>query len=71
MSVKANRSQTEYALYTGDRFRAVGTLEEIARCSNIRMETLKFYLTPAYKKRIEERDGESTLLIVLEDCEDL
>ena len=40
-----------YAMYKGDECLAVGTLIQLARDLNIKYNTLKFYLTPTYKKR--------------------
>lgn len=45
------QSPTEYALYKGDEFIDLGTLDEIAQRQNKRKQTLQFIATPAYKKR--------------------
>ena len=40
-----------YAMYKGDECLAIGTLIQLSRDLNIKYQTLKFYLTPTYKKR--------------------
>lgn len=43
----------EYALYKGEECLAIGTIREIAEKMNVKKETIKFYVTPTYKKRIK------------------
>lgn len=43
-----------YALYRGEKFIAIGTKKELAELLNVKVETISFYATPAYKKRINE-----------------
>lgn len=43
-----------YALYRGEKFLAIGTKKELAELLNVKVETVSFYATPAYKKRINE-----------------
>ena len=45
----------EYALYQGDEFIEIGTLEKLARLLNIKERTAYFYTTRAYKKRLKNR----------------
>ena len=44
-----------YALYKGDKFITEGTKKEIAEYTGLKVETLSFYSTPAYLKRVEPR----------------
>ncbi len=44
----------EYALYKGDDLMIIGTIDEIANALNIKMESVRFYKTPTYKKRTTE-----------------
>jgi len=46
-----------YALYRGDEFIDLGTLEELEKRLNINKNTIYFYSTPAYKKRIRNPDN--------------
>ena len=43
-----------YTLYKGDKFVSVGTKKEIANELNIKIETVTYYGTPAYKKRAKK-----------------
>ena len=43
-----------YALYRGEKFLAIGTKKELAELFNVKVETISFYGTPAYKKRINQ-----------------
>lgn len=46
-----NRRKKEYTLYKGEEILAFGTIDEIARQLNVKPRTIKFYLSPTYKKR--------------------
>ena len=41
----------EYALYKGDDFIDLGTIEELSRRLNIKKDTLYFYKSGVYKRR--------------------
>lgn len=43
-----------YALYRGEKFLGIGTKKELAELLNVKVETISFYGTPAYKKRINQ-----------------
>ena len=45
-----------YAVYKGDKYLMDGTIREIARARGIKEETVKFLLSPAYKRRNDARD---------------
>lgn len=57
-----NKEKT-YALYKGDELLGVGTKKELAELLNIKIETLSFYYTPAYKKRTSPDRGRRLVLI--------
>lgn len=40
-----------YALYKNDELLVIGTTKEIAKFRNVKVETIRFYRTPTYKKR--------------------
>ena len=44
-----------YALYKGEECMEVGTLYQIAQKYNIKLETLKYYGTNSYKRKLEKR----------------
>ena len=47
---------TLYVLYRGDEVLDVGTAREIAERRGVRPETIRFYCTASYQKRIRNRD---------------
>lgn len=57
-----NKEKT-YALYKGDELLGVGTKKELAELLNIKIETLSFYATPAYKKRTNQAKSRRLVLI--------
>ena len=48
---------TEYALYKGENMLAIGTERQLARELGVKIETIKFYRSPAYAKRLANRKG--------------
>lgn len=47
------KADRQYALYKGDEFIAEGTPREIARNTGKAFDSLMFYTTPAYRRRVE------------------
>lgn len=45
----------EVAVYKGDDMIATGTLTEVATQLKVNPETVYFYLTPAYQRRLAKR----------------
>lgn len=43
-----------YAMYKNDDLLAIGTYKELSEILNVKIETIKFYNTPTYKKRIKK-----------------
>ncbi len=43
-----------YALYKKEDCLGIGTVEELAKQFNVGIKTIKFYLTPTYKKRVKK-----------------
>lgn len=41
----------EYALYKGEALLCVGTAREIAQDQGVSVDTIRYYGTPAYKRR--------------------
>ena len=56
------RKIKEYALYKGDKFLMIGTINEIAKAYNVKPNTVRYYGNPSYKKRRE--NGEDYLLLI-------
>ena len=55
-------SRSMFALYRGDEFVDVGTAEEIAKRLGCKPDTIRFYATPSYQKRL--KDGDNLLIAV-------
>lgn len=47
------KADRQYALYKGDEFIADGTPREIAKKTGKTFDSLMFYTTPAYRRRVE------------------
>lgn len=45
----------EYALYKGEELLHIGTIAEIAEKEEVKRDTIKFYGTPTYRRRINKR----------------
>lgn len=45
----------EYAVYKGDQFICIGTMEKCAEFIGVSVNTIRFYLSPAYHKRVKAR----------------
>lgn len=60
---------TEYAIYKGDNLLCIGTPKECADFMGVKVETVKFYLTPTYQRRVAKRKNARNYLTVtkLED----
>jgi len=56
----------EYALYRGDTFLMIGTIDEIAKAYNIKPSTVRFYASSSYKKR-RENNKDYLVLVEIED----
>ena len=55
----------EYALYSGDKLLSMGTLEEIAKEMNVKPDTVYFYKSQAYKRRLHNPDKRGRVLVSL------
>jgi len=44
----------EFAFYKGDKFLGLGTMPEIAQRLDIKVKTIRYYRTTAYRKKINE-----------------
>lgn len=43
--------EKEYALYKGDNLIGIGTAKELAEQFGVKVQTIHYYSTPAYKQR--------------------
>lgn len=55
----------DYALYKGEKILSIGTIEEIAKELGVRKETIYFYKSSAYKKRVNERKNKRNFRILI------
>lgn len=51
-----------YAMYKGDKCLASGTLYQLAQKLDIDIQTLRFYLTPTYRKRVGDSKNRRELI---------
>ena len=56
-----------YAVYRGDKFIDLGTAYQLAHKLNVSPETIKFYTTPTYKKRMKNSYEKRIIVIKIED----
>lgn len=56
----------EFAMYKGEELLGIGTAKELAEMLNVKVETIRFYNTPTYKKRVK-RGKNRRELIEIED----
>lgn len=64
------RDQRDYALYKGEEIMCIGTIDEIAKAQGIDRQTVKFYKTPGYLKRVEKRKTSNSSMLLIEIVED-
>lgn len=48
---------TIYALYKGDNLIDTGTVYQLAKRRNVKVETIQFYGSPTYQKRVKGGNG--------------
>lgn len=62
--------EKEYALYKGDTFIDLGTKKYLAEKMGVKISTIHFMTTPAYKKRIKDEDYSNAYICIrIEDDE--
>ena len=54
--IRKNANRNIYAVYKGDEYLMDGTIPEIARARGIKEKSVKFFLTPAYRRRKKIQD---------------
>lgn len=60
------KAKRDYAVYRGDEFVTVGTQAEVARELGVKPDTIYFWSTPTYNKRLK-KDSKALVSIRLED----
>ena len=64
----SSMKKKEYALYKGDTYLFGGTIKELAEYLKVKEHTIRFYTTPCYLKRIDNRKDRYEV-IKIEDTE--
>lgn len=67
------KSRQMYAMYKGDEYIMEGTLIQLAVKRNVKLETMYYYLMPAYVRKLERRgqqNGNVIRLVSLEGDDD-
>ncbi|MFY0760213.1 hypothetical protein AB1K32_15185 [Metabacillus dongyingensis] len=54
----------DLAVYKGDEFICLGTARECAEYMGIKVDSVRFYLSPVYKRRIEARDAKNAIIVI-------
>ncbi|MPQ22191.1 hypothetical protein CKN82_11280 [Carnobacterium divergens] len=57
----------EYAVYKGDELLGIGTAKELSERLKVKVETIKFYSTASYQKRIKKENHNRLISVKLED----
>lgn len=57
----------EYALYKGEKILSIGTIKKIAKELNVLPETIHFYQTPTYMKRLKNRKTKNARVLICLD----
>ncbi|WP_224771191.1 hypothetical protein [Metabacillus idriensis] len=55
----------EYAVYKGEDILCIGTIKECAEFMNVLPDTIKFYMTPSYLKRVAKRKKAKNYITVI------
>ena len=61
------RKKQEYALYKGDEFIDLGTIEEIAKRLKVAPKTVRYFSTPAYKRKGKNDKNRKVLIKIGSD----
>ena len=60
----------QYAMYKGDECLAIGTVREIAEQMGVREETIYYYLSKTYERRLDNRKTRNPRIVIrIEDDE--
>ncbi|PKR82581.1 hypothetical protein CWO92_23650 [Heyndrickxia camelliae] len=62
------RKKSEYAVYKGDSFICLGTMEECATYLGVKVSSIKFYSSRAYKRRgTKNKDPNHLIVFKIDD----
>lgn len=60
---KGSEIMFEYAIYKGDDLIIIGTREECAEELGVKLDTISYYCTPAYRRKLIKRGAEDVAVI--------
>lgn len=60
----------EFAIYKGEEFLFIGTAQECAEHLNVKTDTIRYYASPAYLRKLERRKARNYLIAVRLDDEE-
>lgn len=63
-------SSKEYAVYKGESLICIGTMLECAQHMGVLPETVRYYMTPAYQRKLAKRKKARNYITVTELEED-
>lgn len=61
---KYYKTKSIWALYKGDELIGIGTIQELAELTNVKENSIRFYYSPTYKKRMKNGKNRKTLVLV-------
>lgn len=61
---------SDYALYKGDEFVTLGSLQEVANYQGVKPTTISYLASKAYLKKLEKRKNSDSALIAIRIEED-
>lgn len=56
----------EYAMYKGEELLHIGTAAEIAKARGVKVNSIRYYKTPTYRKRVEKRKNARNYITLTE-----
>ncbi|WMM24083.1 hypothetical protein RBU61_14280 [Tissierella sp. MB52-C2] len=61
----------EFALYKGEDILSIGTISDIANQLEVRKDTIAYYKTQAYRRKLDKRKKSNNPMILIEIEEDI
>lgn len=58
------KKNKQYAVYKGEECIAIGNIYQLANKLNVKIETIRFYLTPTYKNRCKKSKNRKEIVEV-------
>lgn len=64
--IRIRKGTEEFAVYRGEEFICMGTLQECADHMGVSIKTMSFYTFPVYQRRVAERKNPRNYITVTE-----